>query len=62
RFRGNLRPAMLAFVVPWVLRHATPAERATLIADAGLPLRLVNRLYSRRFRVREQLLFGRRVS
>jgi hemerythrin-like domain-containing protein len=62
RFRSNLRPAMLPFVVPWVLRHATPAERSTLIADAGLPLRLVNRLFARRFRAREELLFGRPIS
>jgi iron-sulfur cluster repair protein YtfE (RIC family) len=58
RFRANLRPAMLPFVVPWVLRHATPAERAALIAEAGLPLRMVNRLFARRFRAREELLFS----
>ncbi len=49
---------MLPFVVPWVLRHATPAERAALIAEAGLPLRMVNRLFARRFRAREELLFS----
>jgi hypothetical protein len=48
--------------VPWVLRRATPAERATWIADAGLPLLVVNRLFARRFRAREELLFGRPVS
>jgi iron-sulfur cluster repair protein YtfE (RIC family) len=27
RFRGNLDPRLLPFVVPWVLGHATPDER-----------------------------------
>jgi iron-sulfur cluster repair protein YtfE (RIC family) len=62
RFRSNLRPAMLPFVVPWALRHATAAERATMIAEAGLPLRLVYRVFAARFRAREELVFGPLVS
>lgn len=58
RFRGNLRPRQLAFVVPWVVRHAAADERGRLLADAGAPMRVVLRLTERRFRVREELLFG----
>jgi iron-sulfur cluster repair protein YtfE (RIC family) len=57
-FRGNLKLGLLPFVVCWVVRHATPAERAALLAEAGWPLRVLNRLFGRRFRVREELLFG----
>ena len=42
----------------WVARHATPDERAALLAEAGWPLRVLNRLFERRFRAREQVLFG----
>jgi deazaflavin-dependent oxidoreductase (nitroreductase family) len=58
RFRGSLRLRQLAFVVPWVVHHATAAERATLAAGAGVPLRLVLALFRRGFRRRERLLFG----
>lgn len=59
RFRGNLRPAMMPFLVPWALRHATAAERAAMPAEAGWPLRVLHRLFAPRFRAREGLLFGR---
>ena len=39
RFRGNLKPALLPFLVPWVLRHASPEDRAELLAKAGWPMR-----------------------
>jgi deazaflavin-dependent oxidoreductase (nitroreductase family) len=58
RFRGNLNPRQLPFVVPWVVRHATPAEREQLVADADGPLRLLLRLFEKRFLARERLLFG----
>jgi hemerythrin-like domain-containing protein len=57
RFRGNLKPALLPFLVPWVLRHASPEDRAELLAKAGWPMRLLYRLSAPRFRAREQLLF-----
>ena len=60
RFRGNLNPRQLPFVVPWVVGHARPAERAHLVADAGAPLRLLLRLFEKQFRARERLLFGGR--
>jgi len=60
RFRGNLDRKLLPFLVPWVLRHASPQDRAALLAEAGWPLRVLNRLFAPRFRVRERLLFGGR--
>lgn len=60
RFRGNLNPRQLPFVVPWVVRHATPAERERLIAGADGPLRLLLRLFEKRFLARERVLFGDR--
>lgn len=58
RFRGNLNPRQLSFVAPWVVRHATSAERAVLVAEAGAPLRLLVRLFEPRFRAGERVLFG----
>jgi len=60
RFRGNLRPQLLPFLVPWVIRHAPPEDRAALLAEAGWPMRVLNRLFEPRFRAREELLFGGR--
>ena len=45
-------------MVPWIVRHATADERARLVADAGAPLRLLLRIFERRFLARERLLFG----
>lgn len=59
RFRGNLRLRQLAFVVPWVVGHATAEERSGLVGAAGWPLRAVLRLFEPRFRARAALLFGR---
>ena len=58
RFRANLGPRLLPFVVPWVLRHATADERARLLAEAGPALRVLNAVFARRFRTRERLVFG----
>jgi deazaflavin-dependent oxidoreductase (nitroreductase family) len=58
RFRGNLKPRMLPFVVPWVISHATPEERPALLARAGWPLRVLNAVFAPRFRARAALLFG----
>lgn len=58
RFRDNLRPSLLPFVVPWAVRHATPEERPVLIADAPWPLRVLLKIFEPRFRAREELLFG----
>ena len=57
RFQGNLKPHLLPFLVPWVMRHASPEDRAALLAEAGWPMRVLNRLFAPRFRAREQLLF-----
>jgi len=58
-FRSNLRLRLLPFVVPWVVSHATGAERAAVLADAGLPMRVVHRLFASSFRRREAALFRR---
>jgi deazaflavin-dependent oxidoreductase (nitroreductase family) len=58
RFRGNLRLSLLPFLVPWAVRHATPQERPALLAEAGWPMRALLALFGRRFRAREELLFG----
>jgi deazaflavin-dependent oxidoreductase (nitroreductase family) len=58
RFQGNLKPQLLPFLVPWVVRHASPDDRAALLAAAGWPMRVLNRLFEPRFRAREELLFG----
>jgi iron-sulfur cluster repair protein YtfE (RIC family) len=57
RFRSNLRPAMLPFVVPWAVRHATPEERTEMLGAAPWPLRLLLSLFEPRFRAREAELF-----
>jgi iron-sulfur cluster repair protein YtfE (RIC family) len=58
RFRGNLRPRLLPFLAPWAVRHATPQERAEVVAGAGLLLRVLLALFERRFRADEARLFG----
>jgi hypothetical protein len=58
RFRGNLRPSLLPFVVPWAISHATDDERAAMIAEAPRPLRLVLAIFQPRFAARQALLFG----
>lgn len=58
RFRKNLTPRLLPFLVPWVLEHATPAERATLLAEAGAAMRLLNLLFAPAYRARARLVFG----
>lgn len=57
RFRSNLRPTMLPFVVPWAVRHATPEERVVMVGAAPRPLRLLLSLFEPRFRAREAVLF-----
>jgi hypothetical protein len=58
RFRGNLRPRLLPFVVPWVICHATEEERATIGAEAPRVLRLILAAFRPRFAARQALLFG----
>ena len=62
RFRGTLGLRVLTFVVPWVVGHATPAERAALLADAPSLLRVLLAVTERRFRARAVLLFGTGLS
>lgn len=57
RFQSNLRLAMLPFVVPWAVRHATPEERTEMVGAAPWPLRLLLALSEPRFRRREAMLF-----
>ena len=59
RFRGNLKPSLLPFLVPWAVRHATAEERPALLAGAGPLMRLLLALFEPRFLAREELLFGR---
>lgn len=58
RFRGNLSPRQLAFVVPWVVGHAAAEERAELVGEAGWPMRALLRIFEPRFLARAALLFG----
>jgi iron-sulfur cluster repair protein YtfE (RIC family) len=58
RFRANVRPRLLPFLVPWAIRHATPEERPELLSSAGWLMRALLVLFERRFRAREALLFG----
>ena len=62
RFRGTLGLRVLTFVVPWVVGHATPAERAALLAAAPSLLRVLLAVTERRFRARAALLFGTGLS
>jgi iron-sulfur cluster repair protein YtfE (RIC family) len=57
RFRSNLRPRMLPFVLPWAVRHATPAERTAMVGEAPWPLRLILSLFEPGFRSQEAVLF-----
>lgn len=57
-FRRNLKPSMLSFLVPWVLDHAAADERARMLAESPLPLRVMYRVFAPRFRARQRLLFG----
>jgi len=58
RFRGNLSWRALVFAAPWVVAHATPSERAALLAEAGVGLRVLLRLVGGRFAARQRLVFG----
>ena len=58
RFRRNLKPQLLAFVVPWVVGHATAAERRDLDTFAGPVVRVLLALFEPRFRARAELLFS----
>ena len=58
RFRGNLSLRALVFAAPWVVSHATAPERAVLLADAGVGLRILLRVVGGRFAARQRLVFG----
>lgn len=58
RFRANLKPSMLPFVVPWAVSHATPAERAAMVGEAPWVFRALLTITEPRFRAREALLFS----
>ncbi|MFI6299033.1 hemerythrin domain-containing protein [Nonomuraea sp. NPDC050790] len=48
----------LTFTVPWLARHATEPELDGLLAEAGLPFRVLLALTRGGFARRERLLFG----
>ncbi|WP_202637788.1 hemerythrin domain-containing protein [Bailinhaonella thermotolerans] len=54
--RAPLR--QMVFTVPWLARHAEPAELDRLLRDAGPPARLLLAATRRRWRARERLVFG----
>jgi iron-sulfur cluster repair protein YtfE (RIC family) len=58
RFRGNLSLRALVFAAPWVVSHATAPERAVLLADAGVGLRILLRVVGGRFAALQRLVFG----
>ncbi|HWN25552.1 MAG TPA: nitroreductase/quinone reductase family protein, partial [Actinomycetospora sp.] len=53
---------VLTFVVPWVIGHASPDERAVLLGHAPPPLRVLLALTERRFRARAAHLFATDLS
>ncbi|MGS0684920.1 hypothetical protein ACVBEQ_07180 [Nakamurella sp. GG22] len=55
QFRAELPPGMLAFVVPWTMRHATAQELPALTDPA---LCVTARIFTRRFAGIEALVFG----
>jgi hypothetical protein len=54
QFRAELPPGLLAFVVPWTMRHAT-AEELPALTDPALCV--TNRIFAQRFIITESLLF-----
>jgi iron-sulfur cluster repair protein YtfE (RIC family) len=58
QFRANLRLRLLPFLLPWVFRHATTAERRVLLTHVGWPVRLLLMIVEPGYRAREGLLFG----
>jgi deazaflavin-dependent oxidoreductase (nitroreductase family) len=62
RFRAPPGLAAPAFVTLWVAGHATPDERAALLADAPPPLRVLLAVTERGFRSRARRLFGTGLS
>jgi hypothetical protein len=56
-FRADLPPGLLAFFVPWTLRHATERERPRLLDPA---MDVTQRIFAQRFEARETLVFGHR--
>lgn len=58
RFRGNVRPGLLPFLVPWAVRHATPEEARHMLAEAPWVFSLLLRMFRGGFARRERLIFG----
>ena len=58
QFRANLRLTLLPFLLPWVFRHATAAERRVLLTHVGWPVRVLLTIVEPGYRAREELLFG----
>ena len=54
QFRAELPPGLLAFVVPWTMRHAT-AEELPALNDPALCV--THRIFAQRFTITESLLF-----
>lgn len=56
-FEGQRALSFLLFVVPWLAEELPPAVLAQVMAEAGLPMRVVLRLGRRRFRRLEDRAF-----
>lgn len=54
----NVALRLLPFLVPWVIRHATAPERAQILGQACLVLRIVLKVFGARFAAQERLVFG----
>ncbi|MGY1618699.1 hemerythrin domain-containing protein [Geodermatophilus sp. SYSU D00691] len=58
RFQKGSSPAHLLFVLPWVIGQCTPAERAAVLGEAPVPLKLLLTLGERRWHRRHALVVG----
>jgi hypothetical protein len=60
RFRHQLPAGMLAFLVPWAMRHADNEEMQRLLACDAPAIGVALKMYGPRFAKREQLVFESR--
>ena len=58
RFLTDLPPGLLAFVVPWTLRHAAESERSRLLDHRDPALCVTNKIFVQRFAALETVAFG----
>jgi hypothetical protein len=58
RFRRELPAGVLAFVIPWALRHASAADAHRLLTGSDPAVGVALTMFGPRFATREQLIFG----